>query len=191
DLRWMREARNVSDEMIRLFHDPEGGGFFHGGTDAEQLVIRGKELFDNAIPSGNSVAAEILQRLALLTGESRYEQAGVSALRAVRDDLMRAPTMFGHALSALELYLADAREVAIIGSLEAAETRMLLAAVWGSYRPNVVLAAGDPADAQATDVVPLLAGKTILNGHPAAYVCERFVCKQPVSDPAALAAQLA
>jgi hypothetical protein len=190
DVDWMREALGLADEMIRLFHDPDGGGFFHSGSDAERLVVRGKEFFDNAIPSGNSVAAEVLQRLALLTGEPRYEQAGVSALRIVRDYLTRAPTMFGHSLGALDLYLADAREVAVLGDLEAAETRQLLTQVWEGYRPNIVFAASNPEDREASKVVPLLAGKTALNGRPAAYVCERFTCKQPVSDPASLAAEL-
>jgi hypothetical protein len=104
--------------------------------------------------------------------------------------MARAPTGFGHALGALDLYLSQAREVAVVGDLEADATRSLLREVWGSFRPNVVLAAADPSNAEAGEIVPLLAGKSTLNGSPAAYVCERFACKQPVSEPEALTAQL-
>jgi uncharacterized protein YyaL (SSP411 family) len=191
DRRWAAEARSLGEELIRLFHDGERGGFFQTGSDAEELVIRPKEVFDNAVPSANSAAAEVLQRLGLLTGETEYETRAVSALRIVREPMATAPTGFGTALGALDLYLSDSQEVAIVGSPDAAETRDLVREVWRRYLPNAVLAVGQPDDAEATRVVPLLADRIPLNGKPAAYVCERFVCKRPVSDPAELAAQLA
>ena len=189
DVRWFREARGVADEMVRLFHDSEGGGFFQTGADAERLVLRPKELFDNAVPSGNSAAAEVLLRLALLTGEGLYESAALSALRLVRDYFERAPSGFGNALQALDLYVGPSREVAIVGDQDATETRALIEEVWSAYRPNLVLAAAAP-NAEAADEVPLLAERTTLDGKPAAYVCERFACQMPVTDPEALAAQL-
>jgi uncharacterized protein len=191
DPRWAAEARSLGDDLIRMFHDSERGGFFQTGADAETLVLRPKEVFDNAVPSGNSMAAEILQRLALLTGEPEYETAAASALRIVRQAMSTAPTGFGHALGALDLYLSAAKEVAIIGSPDAEETRRLVNEVWSRYLPNAVLAVGRPDDAEALGAVPLLAERKPLNGKPAAYVCERFVCKQPVTEPEELAAQLA
>jgi uncharacterized protein YyaL (SSP411 family) len=189
--RWFEEARTLADEMLRLFRDEEGGGFFQTGYDAEQLVIRPKELFDNAVPAGSSVAASVLQRLALFTGESGYERHAESALRAVRDLLTRAPTGFGHALGALDLYVSPAKEVAIAGDPNAKDTRALLAEVWGRYLPNAVLGVAKPGDFNAAKIVPLLEGRDPVDGHAAAYVCERFVCQRPVSDPAELAAALA
>jgi uncharacterized protein len=190
DTRWAEEARRLGDELLRIFHDRDRGGFFQTGSDAESLVVRPKELYDGAVPSGNSVAAEILQRLALLTAESDYERAGISALRLVRRAMAASPTGFGHALSALDLYLSTPQEVAIVGSPEAAETRELVREVWSRYLPNSVLAVGDPKNADAARVVPLLADRPALNGKPAAYVCERFVCRQPVTEPGVLGAQL-
>ncbi len=105
----------LADELIRLFRDDERGGFFQTGSDAEELVLRPKELYDNATPSGNSVAADVLLRLALFTGDAGYEHAGVSALRLIRDAMAGAPTGFGHALCALDLYVGPSNEVAIIG----------------------------------------------------------------------------
>jgi uncharacterized protein len=148
------------------------------------LVLRPKELLDNAMPSGNSVAAEVLQRVALFTGETSYEQAGVSALRAVRDLLPRAPTAFGTALGALDLYLSAAKEVAIAGDPADDRTRALIGEVWGRYLPSAVLAVSADGDRSA---IPLLHGRTPVDGQPAAYVCERFVCQRPVTEPSALA----
>jgi uncharacterized protein YyaL (SSP411 family) len=189
DVRWMSEARSLAGELIRLFQAPDGG-FFQTGSDAEALVVRPKELFDNAVPSGNSVAAEVLQRLALLTGDADLEKAGVLALRPVRPLMTRAPSMLGYALSALDLYLADSKEVAIVGDPKSEETRTLVEEVWHRYLPHTVLAVRAPDDEEAAGAVPLLAGREPLDGRPAAYVCERFACQRPVSDPKELAAQL-
>jgi uncharacterized protein YyaL (SSP411 family) len=190
DLRWMTEARSLGDELIRLFHDPEGDGFFQTGSDGERLVVRPKELFDNAVPSGNSVGAEVLQRLALLTGESAYETAAISALRPVRELMARAPTMLGNALGALDLYVSAAREVAIVGDPSSDATKRLVEEVWRRFLPNSVLAFRSPEDGAAAEVVPLLADRDPVDGRAAAYVCERFVCQRPVTEPADLAAQL-
>jgi uncharacterized protein len=188
DLRWFRESRRLADEMLELFRDPDGGAFFQTGSDAEALVIRPKELLDNAVPSGNSVAAEVLQRLSLYTGDAGLENAAVAALRPIRDLMARAPGAFGHALSALDLYLSAPREIAVVGDLDAAGP--LLDEVWRRYLPNAVLAAGSPGDTEAEETVPLLRDRAPVDGGPAAYVCERFVCLRPVTEPDALAAQL-
>jgi uncharacterized protein YyaL (SSP411 family) len=191
DHRWAAEARSLGDGLVRLFHDRDGGGFFQTGSDAESLVVRPKEVFDNAVPSGNSAAAEALQRLSLLTGEAEYETAAISGLRIVREPMTTAPSGFGTALGALDLYLSAAKEVAIVGAPEAPETRALVREVWRRYLPNSVLAVGHPDDREASRIVPLLADRKPLNGTAAAYVCERFVCQRPVTGAEALAAQLA
>jgi uncharacterized protein YyaL (SSP411 family) len=191
DLRWLREARRLAGAMVELFADPGGDGFYQTGRDAEQLVVRPRELFDNAVPAGSSVAAEVLQRLGRLTGDQDWEQAGLAALRPVLGVLGRAPTGFGHALGAADFALARVREVAIVGQPGAADTDALLAEVWGTYQPNRVLAAAAPGDAAAQGEVPLLADRPALEGRATAYVCEHFVCQRPVTEPAELAAQLA
>jgi uncharacterized protein YyaL (SSP411 family) len=190
DLRFFREARGLADAMLRLFRDPDGG-FFQTGSDAEALVVRPKELFDNAVPSGNSVAAGVLQRLALLTGEDGYEEAARSALLLVREPMRRAPSGFGHALCALDLHLSRALEVAVIGDPQDPGTRRLVDEVHGRFLPNAVLAVAAPGDPDATREVALLRDRPTLDGRATAYVCERFVCRRPVTEPKELAAQLA
>jgi uncharacterized protein YyaL (SSP411 family) len=181
---WLEEARAIADDLIRLFHDPDRGGFFQTGSDADQLVTRPKDLFDNAVPSGNSAAAEALLRLALVYGDAELEKLGVSALRLVRDAMARAPSGFGHALCALDLYVGPSREIALVGDRDG--VRRLAEAVWSLFLPNAVLAAGDRGSE-----IPLLQGRPDVDGKAAAYVCERFVCQRPVTEPSELAAQLA
>ena len=191
ELRWFEEAVTLADELLRLFHDDERGGFFQTGSDAEELVLRPKELYDNATPSGNSVAAEMLLRLASFTGDAEYERAGLSALRLIRDAMAGAPTGFGQALCALDRYLGPSNEVAIIGDPAAADTRALAAVVTNeAYRPNIVLAVAAPDDELAARTVPLLRDRDARDGRATAYVCERFTCKLPVTDVVSLREQL-
>jgi uncharacterized protein len=191
DLRWLREARRLAEAMVELFAAPDGDGFYQTGRDAEQLVVRPRELFDNAVPAGSSVAADVLQRLGRLTGTPDWEQAGLSGLRPVLGVIDRAPTGFGHALGAADFALSRVREVAVVGPREADDTKALLARVWATYQPNRVIAAAAPDDRTAQAEVPLLADRPLLEDRPTAYVCEHFVCQLPVTDPDALAAQLA
>jgi uncharacterized protein len=191
DVRWFDEARALADELLRLFWDRERGGFFQTGSDAEQLVVRPKELFDNAVPSGNSAAADVLQRMALMTGEQEYEAAGLSALRLVREQMAEAPHGFGQALSALDLYVSRVPEVAVIGDLEGEDTRALVAEVTTKrFLPNHVLAVAAPDDVRSREKVPLLRDRVADDGKALAYVCERFVCRLPVDQPEELADQL-
>jgi hypothetical protein len=182
DPRWYREAVELANTMIERFSDPERGGFFTTATDHEQLAARRKDLDDSPIPSGNSSAAFGLMRLALLSGEARYEHHAVGVLRLMFPLAVRHPQAFGHLLRAADFYLAPVKEVAIVGAdPEAGE---LLAVVRGAYRPHLVLAAGE------ADGVPLLAGRGPVDGHAAAYVCEHFVCQAPVTGAWQLAAAL-
>jgi uncharacterized protein YyaL (SSP411 family) len=182
--RWFHAARELADTIIERFGDPEHGGFFQTSSDHEQLVARRKEIDDAPIPSGQSSAAFGLLRLAALTGEARYEEAGSSVLRLFADLLSRSALGFGHLLQALDFQLAAVREVALVGE----DKRALVLAVRSEFRPHVVLAGGDGVDAAG---VALLEGRGPVDGRAAAYVCEGFSCRAPVTEPAELLAQLA
>jgi uncharacterized protein YyaL (SSP411 family) len=180
--RWYREAVGVADALIARFEDPERGGFFTTAPDQEELPARRKDLEDSPIPSGNSAAAFGLLRLALLSGEGRYERHALGVLRLLYPLATRHPQAFGHLLQAADFYLAPVREVAIVGPSEEADA--LVRAVRSSFRPHMVLAGG------RGDSVPLLEGRAPVDGHAAAYVCEHFVCQAPVTSPEELAAAL-
>jgi uncharacterized protein YyaL (SSP411 family) len=178
ELRWLEEANRLARLAVELFGDEERGGFFLAPADGEELVARKKELDDHPSPSGNSMLAFVLLRLARIWGDDELERRAVGVFRLIRDDLPRAPGAFGHALCALDLYLSPPREVAIAGSPEDAVAKAALA----GFDPNTVVAFG-PADG-----VPLLAGKDYVDGQSAVYVCERFACQAPVTEPSELAA---
>ena len=190
DLRWFVAARELCDALLELFVDQERGGFFQTGSDADELVVRPKDLYDNAVPSGNSAAAEALLRLALFTGEGRYEDAAIAALRLVRGVMRSAPGGFGEALCALDLYLGPSHEVAILGDPDASDTRALVDEVLrAQWRPNVVIAIAPPGDPGAAETVSLLADRRAVDGRPTAYLCQRFVCLLPTTSPEELRAQ--
>jgi uncharacterized protein len=180
--RFYHEAVRTADALIERFGDPERGGFFTTAADRTQLPVRRKDLEDSPIPSGNAAAAFGLLRLALLSGEAKYEQAARGGLALLFALALRHPLAFGHLLRAADFHLASVREVAIVG--EAGEARALLAVVRERYRPHLVLAGG------AADGVPLLQGRETVAGQPAAYVCEHFACQAPVTSAAELEAAL-
>jgi uncharacterized protein YyaL (SSP411 family) len=191
ELRWFEQSRALADELVRLFRDEGRGGFFLAGRDAETLVVRQRDISDNATPSGNSASADVLLRLAHLTGEASYEEAAMGALRLVRDAMAGAPSGFGHALGALDAYLSAVKEVAIVGDPGSEETLALVAEVTTNrFLPNHVLAVSSPRDEASSAAVALLRDRPQRDGHATAYVCERFECLLPVTDPAALAVQV-
>src|SRR2546430_10999562 len=113
DRRWLDEARTLADDMLRLFWDDALEGFYDTGHDHEKLIVRPRNLFDNAVPSGTSVAIETLLRLAELTGEARYETKALAGLRAMADLLSRHPTGFGRFLCAHDLHLGPVVGIAV------------------------------------------------------------------------------
>jgi uncharacterized protein len=186
DERWFTIVRSLADAILARFSDP-AGGFFDTPSDGETLVVRPKGLQDNATPSGGAMATTVLLKLAALTGDGRYREAAERALAGVGPYLARYPTAFAQWLMALELAHAGIDEVAIVGDLGAPATRSLLKTVDWPFRPfQVVAASADPS----SSVVPLLESRFALYGQPTAFVCRDFSCRQPVNEPAALAAQL-
>ncbi len=184
--RWLHEAVTLAQTLLGRFLDPEHGGFFSTADDHERLLARRKDLEDSPLPAGGSSAAVGLLRLAALTGEHEYEAAAVSQLSLLHEIAGRHPSAFGHLLQALDLYLRPTREVAIVGPPE--HRRVLVQVVRTGLRPDVVLTGGDGVDAGG---VPLLEGRTPIDGRAAAYVCENFACRRPVTEPFELARMLA
>jgi uncharacterized protein YyaL (SSP411 family) len=186
DERWFTTARSLGDAILDHFIDP-AGGFFDTADDHETLVTRPKDVTDNATPSGGSMAARVLLRLAALTGEPRYRVAAETAIGSVARFLGRYPTGFANWLSAASLATGGLVELAIAGEPGDPATQALLTAARRGGRADLVVAVSATPDDSA---VPLLRGRTARDGRPTAYVCRDFACRLPVTDPAALAAQL-
>jgi uncharacterized protein YyaL (SSP411 family) len=210
DPRWYQAARELAEGMIEHFSAPDGG-FFDTSDDHETLITRPRELQDNALPSGNAMAALVLLRLAGLAVEPRYAELAQAALGPMQPLLARYPLGFAQWLIALDYALSHPREVAIVGAPEAADTRALLEVCTAGYRPHQIVALGivrrrspdrggegsvrDPGptedgDLGPTEEIPLLQDRSPIEGRATAYVCVDLTCRAPVTDPEALKALL-
>jgi uncharacterized protein YyaL (SSP411 family) len=182
----LEEARRLALLAVERFEDPERGGFFQS-PPGSGLVARRKELDDNPTPSGNALLAEVLVRLARLYGEDELERTAVGALRLSHPLLERAPAAVGSLLSVLDLHFATPRELALVGPPGEPATEALRRAILAPFDPNAVFAFAAGPDDPALERVPLLAGKGLVDGRPAVYVCERFACRAPATSADALA----
>ena len=170
EAKYLESAKELADAMITEFWDEDGGGFFFTSNDHEELIVRNKDFFDNATPSGNSVAADVLLKLPKLYGDEKYERFASTVLRLAASQIPRFPSGFGRMLGAVEFRLADVKEIAIVGEPGSEVERE----VWSEYRPFKVVAGGGD--------VPLLEGRSSVDGKPTVYVCENFVCQRPVTN---------
>jgi uncharacterized protein len=187
--RWYRTAAALADEMIARFgvvSESDGAvvGFYDTPADVANLVYRPRELQDNAVPSGNAMAATVLQQLARLGGIPAYQDAAVRSLLALEAQMAGHPLAFGQWLLALDGALAVPIEVAVIGDPTSEGVRALVSVAQGGFVPHRLLAVG------CGDVPELLAHREQADGRAAAYVCRDRVCKVPVTEPEDLRANL-
>ena len=194
DLRWLEEAVTLADSMIELFWDEGIGGFYDTGSDHETLVVRPRDVFDNAQPCGGSVASDVLLRLAVFTGKSDYSAKAAVPLRSLHQAMSQSPGGTGHWLSALDFYVSSPKEIAVIGPRDDPATQALLDTVFHRFLPNKVVMGVEPplspTVGNSGSDIPLLAGRGMVGGLPSAYVCQNYACQLPVTDPAGLAEQL-
>jgi hypothetical protein len=188
--RWLTEAKNLTDKMLEEFWDDDEGGFFFTGKSHEELIVRSKDYFDNATPSGNSVAAAVLLKLSVLTGDEEYSRFPTTIFRLVSSSIRRYPSAFGRALCALDFFLNAPKEIVIVGEKEAEDTRALVREVWTRFIPNKIVIAADESEIENSELIPLLQERRKINGKATAYVCENFACRQPVTAAKELIRQL-
>jgi uncharacterized protein len=191
DPAWLRWADELASAMISEFADEQNAGFFDTNSRHSGLITRPKEFVDNAQPSGNSMAAELLQRLAILTGKTDYRRRAVEILERYGTLAAQQPNGFGHMLAAFDFAMSTPIEVAIVGHPDDAATRELLATVHQAYLPSKVVVLADPESIDdLSELIPLLAHRQMIDEKPTAYVCQNYACKQPVTDSASLREQL-
>ena len=171
--RYLNEAKRLADIMITEFWDEENGGFFFTSADHEELIVRNKDFYDNASPSGNSTAADVLLRLSKYFADDKYERFASTVLRLAGPQIARHPHGFGRALSALEFHLAPGKEIVVVGERGNDLEREVLK----RYLPMDVAA----ISADELGSLPLVQERTMVDGKASAYVCENFVCQRPVT----------
>jgi uncharacterized protein YyaL (SSP411 family) len=185
--KWFNAAQELADEMIEKFSDPEGG-FFDTPNDGEQLLMRPKDVQDNATPSGNALACEALIKLAAYSDEGQYRDLAEKSLGLVTKFALRYPLGFGRWLTAAQLASGTLKQVAVVGEAEDPDFQEMLKAIRVEYYPSVVVAASSfPIKEHAP---ALLQDRGMLMGKATVYVCEGFVCKQPTTEVETLREQL-
>jgi uncharacterized protein YyaL (SSP411 family) len=190
-LRWFTEARAIAAEMNRLFADPSGG-WRHTASDGEELIAAFRSPTDGAIPGGNGAAARVMIRLAVLAGDGDARRRAEDAVRSFRGAMEGWPAATLGLSLALDELLHEDGEVALVGDPDEAATRELARAVHRAFLPGTAIALLDPAGGgDAAREIPLLAGKTLVGGEAAAYVCRDYACREPVTSVAALEKELA
>lgn len=177
NVEYINEARKLADTMLTEFWDEEVGGFFFTSNDHEELIVRNKDFYDNATPSGNSVAADVMLKLAKFTGDERYERFAITTLRLAASQLRRHPQGFGRALSALEFHLGHTKEIVIVGQ----KGNELEREISSRYLPDAIVVLSSEPDSGSPSI-PLLAGRGQSEGKPTAYVCENLTCGRPVTS---------
>ena len=185
EIKYLSAAKRFADLMLAEFWDTDGGGFFFTANNHEELLLRSKDFYDNATPSGNSAAADVLLKLAKLTGDEKYERFAATILRLIAPQIQRYPQAFGRVLSAIEFYLSPIKEIVVLGE----KRNELEREVWREFLPNKVLISAEDSEAD-TEQIPLLRERKKISGETTAYVCENFTCQKPVTTAEELRQQL-
>ncbi len=186
EARWFAAARELADAMIAHFAAPDGT-FYDTSDDHEALVVRPRDLQDNAVPSGNAMAAMVLLKLGAYTGESRYTDIAEKSLRGLQAAFQKYPTAFGQWLVAYEFAIGSPQEIAVVGDPESADTQAMLDVIFAGFRPHQVVALKRPGEESP---IPLLDHREQIDGRATVSVCQHFACMRPVTEPKALEDQL-
>ncbi len=180
DVRWLQPAIHLCDKALELFWDEEDGGLFFTSHDHEELIVRMKDSYDGALPSGNSFLALDLLRLAELTGNNNYREKAEVIFKAFRNPMESSPMGFSQMLCALDFFLGHPKEIVLAGDPDSQEGREILRILRSSFLPNKVMALN--SGSEAVSLMPPLEGKTAKDGRFTVYVCENFTCKKPIND---------
>jgi uncharacterized protein YyaL (SSP411 family) len=183
DTRYLENARRHTDYLLTFFWDGEAGGLYFVAENGEKLIVRSKEVYDGAVPSGNSVAAMNLVRLSRIFAETGYEEKARAIGGAFEQQVLRGPSAFTQLLSAADFLEGPAFEVVVAGRPDAADTRRMLAAVNGAFIPGkVVVFRPEPDGGRVVDLAPYTRAQTALDGMATAYVCRNYACELPTAD---------
>jgi uncharacterized protein YyaL (SSP411 family) len=189
DSQWLLAARDLVDAIVAGFWDDTLGGFYDTAAYHQTLVVRPRDTGDNATPSGSSVAADVLARLALLFDEPGYRAKAEQVLAGMAPYMQRYPSGFGRYLSVAEFMLGKPFEIVLVGAPDAPDTQALAAPLYTRFVPNKVVALKQPGQPDPFPS-PLLHGREQVGGHASAYVCQNYACRLPVTEPGALLDQL-
>lgn len=186
NLHWYTAAVTLAEEMVAGYRDPEGG-FFDTRPEAD-LILRPKEIQDNATPSGNSLAAYALLLLSAFDKSDKWREMVEPVMSTLRDTVLRHPTAFAYWLQAMDFMLGPIHQIALIVPSNKEAARPYIDLIGKTYRPRTVLACSEYPPPEGAPY--LLSDRPVLEGHPTVYICEEFVCLRPITDLAQLQTEL-
>ncbi|PIQ86048.1 MAG: thioredoxin domain-containing protein [Candidatus Omnitrophica bacterium CG11_big_fil_rev_8_21_14_0_20_45_26] len=189
DARYLKEVKFLAHELVRLFWDQLSGGFFLTANDSEKLIARTKEVYDGAIPSGNSVAAFVLLKAGRLLNDASLEARGRETIEAFTAELKHFPGGYPYILMALDFLLGPTKEIVIAGKADSPETKQMIQTVRSLFMPNCAVLfhpENGESKEQIEKLSPFIAKQTMQDHKTTAYVCENYVCKEPIHDAARL-----
>jgi uncharacterized protein YyaL (SSP411 family) len=188
DPAWLDDVHSLVAEMLAAFWDDPDAAFFDTAADQERLVVRPQDVTDNAVPSGTSMAVDVLLRAGMLFGEQSWIDRARATIERLAPTAAKAPQAFGRLLAAMDFYLGRPVELAVIGDPAAPQASGFLEVVGARYLPNRLVAVAEPGRSRRP--LALLSERTAIGGEVTAYLCEGFVCQAPTTDPSELARQL-
>jgi uncharacterized protein YyaL (SSP411 family) len=189
EIEWLRFAKVLAETMLGEFY--QDGRFYDTGATHEVLVTRPRDAYDSATPSGNSVACDVLLRLAHLTGDTGFAQVATDVLSGFGEPASKNAHGYARLLCAIDVAVGPSAEVAIVGDLGTADTRALLDTLRDEFLPRTVVGVVSPADVETSaELVPLFAGREQVNGKATAYVCINYACQLPTTDPVMMLEQV-
>jgi len=183
--KYLRQAKQLTKDMIELFEDDSRGAFYFTSDDAEKFFLRQKEVYDGAIPSGNSIAALNLIRLGRLTLETQYEKKAAKLFKYFADQVTRSPNAFSQLLIALDFAIGPSKEIVVVGDIHHDKTKGMFEKLNKEFIPNKVVVHRPISDEEARAIialVPFIESQVAQNGETTAYVCVNHVCKQPTTN---------
>lgn len=181
DLSYLHKAKQTTDEMLNLFWDSEQGGFYLSGNDAEKLITQDKEVYDGALPSGNSVAAVMLTKMASLTGNTTYLDYVETMYSTFYEDINRQASAASFFIQSLLLTSNSTKEVVIIGGNDDLDYKQFIDKLKQSFIPDTTILVGETPD-DFKEIAPFAASYKQIDNKPTVYVCENFACQAPTTD---------
>jgi uncharacterized protein YyaL (SSP411 family) len=182
DLQLLMSAEEIAREMLKRFYDPDSGGFFTTDGRDTSVVLRLKDFYDGAIPSGNSTAVHALHRLSVLFDSDEFRKPVDTTLGLLAGRLKGSPGAYHQMIQAVAYKLNPGKEIVVSGKLEDETTRELIRNIWNQYLPGGLLVVSTGEVGPVDGRIPLLKQKTAIEGKPTVYVCQNYVCKRPVHD---------
>ena len=176
---YLEKAFEINDLMIQKFWDDRLDGFFFTPSDHEKLLVRTRNPYDNAIPSGNSIAVHNLLRISQFTGDYQLKQKAEKTLTLYTTQMQRSPSGFAVLLSSLDYFWGQPKEIVIAGDRKSETVTEMMSAVYSHYLPNKILAYADPAFLDNNELFPVIEGKISTDGQAKIFVCENYACQRP------------